>query len=109
MPSEAFKSASAEADPVTPSAVREHLKKLLSHPDFVASPQLSSFLTYVVECKLEGAEERIKAYSIATEALGRPASFDPQGRPDRARAGEASAPGLAGLLQLRLRRSGDAH
>ncbi len=63
------------------SAVRAHLAEVLAHPDFAAAPQLKAFLSYVVERKLEGAEDRIKAYSIATEALGRPASFDPQSDP----------------------------
>lgn len=64
-----------------PDSVRVHLKRVLQHGEFAASPQLSSFLTYIVERKLEGADERIKAYSIATEALGRPPSFDPQNDP----------------------------
>lgn len=64
-----------------PEAVRTHLKHILSHADFAAAPQLSAFLTYIVERKLEGADERIKAYSIATEALGRPPSFDAQSDP----------------------------
>ena len=81
MPSEESKASSGSNGVPNEAAVRAHLKHVLQHPDFAASPQLSSFLTYVVERKLEGAEERIKAYSIATEALGRPASFDPQADP----------------------------
>ena len=81
MPNEESKAKSADGAAPSEAAVRGHLKQVLQHPDFAASPQLSSFLTYVVERKLEGAEERIKAYSIATEALGRPASFDPQADP----------------------------
>ena len=61
--------------------VRAHLKHILGYSEFAAAPQLSAFLTYIVERKLEGAEGRIKAYTIATEALGRPASFDPQADP----------------------------
>lgn len=69
--------------PVTPDAVvvRAHLRHVLGHAEFAAAPQLSAFLSYIVERKLEGAEDRIKAYTIATEALGRPASFDPQTDP----------------------------
>lgn len=62
-------------------AVRAHLKHVLAHSEFAAAPQLSAFLTYIVERKLEGQEDRIKAYTIATEALGRPTSFDPQSDP----------------------------
>jgi hypothetical protein len=61
--------------------VRAHLKHVLAFGEFAAAPQLSAFLNYIVERKLEGAEDRIKAYTIATEALGRPASFDPQSDP----------------------------
>ena len=81
MPNQEFKAGNGGDAAPSEAAVRGHLKQVLQHPDFAASPQLSSFLTYVVERKLEGAEERIKAYSIATEALGRPASFDPQADP----------------------------
>lgn len=61
--------------------VRAHLAHVLAYGEFAAAPQLSAFLTYIIERKLEGAEDRIKAYTIATEALGRPDSFDPQADP----------------------------
>ncbi|WP_373503445.1 hypothetical protein [Aestuariivirga sp.] len=64
-----------------PARVRAHLQRVLAFGDFASAPQLSSFLTYIIEQKLEGQEDRIKAYSIATEALGRPPSFDPQQDP----------------------------
>lgn len=64
-----------------PEIVRTHLKHILSHAEFAAAPQLSAFLSYIVERKLEGADDRIKAYSIATGALGRPPSFDAQSDP----------------------------
>ena len=66
---------------IAPEVVRKHLRLVLAHGEFADSPQLAAFLTYVVERKLEGAEDRIKAYAIATEALGRPPSFDPQNDP----------------------------
>lgn len=46
-----------------------------------ASPQLVSFLRYVVTTTLAGHADRIKGYTIATEALGRNADFDPQKDP----------------------------
>lgn len=67
--------------PPCADTVRAHLRHVLSHSEFAAAPQLSAFLNYIVERKLEGAEDRIKAYSIATEALGRPSSFDAQNDP----------------------------
>ena len=58
-------------------AVREALNAILISATFVGSPQLSAFLTYVVQQTLDGRAGALKAYSIATEALGRPSSFDP--------------------------------
>jgi hypothetical protein len=75
------KTAGADGQDPSPELVRAHLRKLLQVGDFASSPQLSTFLSYIVERKLEGEEDRIKAYSIATEALGRPSSFDPQNDP----------------------------
>lgn len=42
-----------------------------------ASGQLDNFLRFVIERTLEGDGDRLKAYTIAVEALGRSASFDP--------------------------------
>ena len=67
--------------PPDAEAVRAHLRNILATGEFAASPQLAAFLSYVVERRLEGAEQRIKAYTIATEALGRPDTFDPQTDP----------------------------
>lgn len=64
-----------------PDAVRAALARVLASPEFLASPQLSAFLRYVVEKTLEGREDRIKGYTIAVEALGRDPSFDPQADP----------------------------
>lgn len=58
-------------------AVREALHAILASTTFVGSPQLSAFLNYVVQQTLDGRGSTLKAYSIATEALGRPSSFDP--------------------------------
>ena len=57
--------------------IREALSAVLASPSFRNSPQLSSFLSYVVEKALAGKGAALKAYGIATEALGRPPSFDP--------------------------------
>ncbi|MCX5570776.1 MULTISPECIES: hypothetical protein [Kaistia] len=64
-----------------PEAVRAALGQIVESASFVASRQLSAFLTYVVEKTLAGEADRIKAYSIATEALGRPETFDPASDP----------------------------
>jgi len=57
--------------------VREALAMVLASTAFRNSPQLRAFLSYVVEMTLAGKSSGLKAYAIATEALGRPPSFDP--------------------------------
>ena len=59
------------------------------------SPQLSKFLNHIVEAKLRGDEAGIKAYSIAVDVFGRPATFDPQTDPIV----RVQARRLRGLLQ----------
>jgi hypothetical protein len=67
----------------TPDAaeVCAELDRLLASPAFTKSPQLAQFIKFVVEETLAGRGDRIKAYSIAADALGRDASFDPQNDP----------------------------
>jgi tetratricopeptide (TPR) repeat protein len=54
---------------------------MLASEAFRQSPQLSAFLRYIVEETLAGRGGDLKGYSIATLALGRPESFDPQADP----------------------------
>lgn len=61
--------------------IRSALSATLATAAFSASPQMAAFLTYVVEEQLAGRGDRLKAYSIATEALGKDADFDAQGDP----------------------------
>jgi tetratricopeptide (TPR) repeat protein len=63
------------------SLAREALVRVLGSEAFRRSPQLASFLTFVVEKTLVGRETEIKGYTIAVDALGRPADFDPQADP----------------------------
>jgi GAF domain-containing protein len=58
-------------------AVRRQLARIVGSPAFRDASQLTSFLTFVVEATLGGGGDRLKAYTIATQALGRSASFDP--------------------------------
>ena len=55
--------------------------RVLASPAFLASPNLASFLRFVVEATLSGQSDRIKGYTIGTEALGRGGDFDPQTDP----------------------------
>jgi tetratricopeptide (TPR) repeat protein len=65
----------------TPEQIRACLSRMLASPQFSDSPQLSSFLSFIVEEALQGRGGDLKGYSIATLALNRPASFDPQTDP----------------------------
>jgi hypothetical protein len=71
-----------EAAPgVQASDVTQALHAILTTDKFAASPQMSAFLRYVVEQTLLGNTRRIKAFTVGIEALGKPASFDPQTDP----------------------------
>jgi tetratricopeptide (TPR) repeat protein len=61
--------------------IRAALEHMAGSEAFRGSPQLVSFLRYVVEATLQGTSDRIKGYTIAVEALGRAEDFDPQADP----------------------------
>jgi len=61
--------------------VMVELNKILQDQKFVASPMMALFLRFVVEQTLAGEANRIKAYTVAVEALGKPCEFDPQRDP----------------------------
>lgn len=54
------------------------LEHILSQPDFQASPRLSSFLRFVVTETLAGRSDRLKAFTVASMALGHDESFNPK-------------------------------
>ena len=66
---------------ITTPEVTSALDGILTTDKFLASPQMSAFLRYVVEQTLIGNTRRIKAFTVGIEALGKPASFDPQTDP----------------------------
>ncbi len=57
---------------------RAEIDHILQSGLFAKAPRLERFFRYVCERHLEGEADRIKEYSIATEALGRAACFDPK-------------------------------
>lgn len=61
--------------------ILDALNSILESPRFRSSENLQKFLRYVVHEELDGRGGSIKAYTIAIDALGRPASFDPQSDP----------------------------
>ncbi len=61
--------------------IRDQLGRIVASAIFRDSLRLTSFLRFVVDAALAGKSSQIKAYTVAIEALGRPASFDPQDDP----------------------------
>jgi len=57
------------------------LDQVLQDDKFMLAPKSSALLHYVVTETLDGNAERIKAYSIAVDALNKPPCFDPQENP----------------------------
>jgi tetratricopeptide (TPR) repeat protein len=55
-----------------------HLARVLESEDFRRSPSISRMLQVLVEHRLAGTLEALTEYDIATKALGRGESFDPQ-------------------------------
>jgi len=61
--------------------VIQSLEAVLQDAKFAAAPQMSAFLKFVVMQTLDGKSDRIKAYTVAVDALGKPSTFDPQNDP----------------------------
>jgi hypothetical protein len=61
--------------------IRQQLGRIIASEALRGSLRLTSFITFVVEATLAGMGDRIKAYTIAVEALGRSSDFDPQSDP----------------------------
>lgn len=79
-----------------PAAVQDELRRLLQSSFIPEGSLLAKVLTYVVERTLAGDDRSIKAYTIAVEALGRPANFEP----DRDSTVRVAAMRLRGALDL---------
>ncbi|MBS9476776.1 hypothetical protein KIP89_06625 [Ancylobacter sp. VKM B-3255] len=74
-------SAAGPPDAAAAEVVRRALAQVLESEELRSSPQLSNILRFIVEATLQGRADAIKGYTIAVEALGRDASFDPQADP----------------------------
>jgi len=64
-----------------PDKIAAQLKRILATPEFVTRKKVSQFLRYVLEQSLNGQSGSIKQYTIAVEALGYGADFDPTNNP----------------------------
>jgi hypothetical protein len=71
-------SALKSLDQPTAAAVRAQVERMTVSSVFRNSPQLATFLGFIVEAKLGGKAERLKGYTIGVEVLRRATSFDPQ-------------------------------
>src|ERR1700742_3656205 len=63
---------------VSSSQERTEVDLLLRSGVFEKAPRLETFFLYICRVHFEGRADEIKEYSIALEALGRPATFDPK-------------------------------
>ncbi len=66
---------------ISPDRVKSQLERILASSEFEDRIQLCQFLRYVVEQTLDGQSGNIKQYTVAVEALGYGADFDPQSNP----------------------------
>lgn len=73
--------------------VEAELERLLKQKRFAGAAQMSAFLRYIVTETLNGNGDRIKAYTVGVDALGKPETFDAQNDPS------------VRVLALRLRKS----
>lgn len=78
------------------SLIRAELERLLSDRRFSGARQMSAFLRYIVSETLDGNANRIKAYTVGVDALGKADDFDAQSDPS------------VRVLALRLRKSLEA-
>lgn len=60
------------------AAVRAQVERMTASTVFRNSPQLATFLWFIVEAQLRGKGERLKGYTIGVEVLRRDTNFDPQ-------------------------------
>jgi len=71
-----MKSLTGELSTVPHDAILEHLGKLLSSQSFQGAERSAKLLRFLVEQTVSGQPDRLKEYTLATEALGRGSSFD---------------------------------
>lgn len=61
--------------------IRECLDKILNSGEFKTTPQLRTFLQFIVDAALKDRKQDLKGHIIAVEALGRGPGFDPNTDP----------------------------
>ncbi|WP_422375029.1 hypothetical protein [Roseibium sp.] len=68
---------SSDNQDITDELVQAALVSALQSREFQSAPQLRAFLGFVVRATLDREQEKVKGYTIAVEALGRPEDFNP--------------------------------
>jgi len=63
---------------ISPAQIKDQVAILLKSPEFKRSRILSDFLKFIVRETLEGNENNLKEYVIATEVLHKSSDFNPQ-------------------------------
>ena len=69
--------ANSAGDPVSATAVRDQLARVVNSPGFVSSVRLCRFLTYIVNRTIDGEIDSLKEFSIAMEVFDRTSEYDP--------------------------------
>jgi Tol biopolymer transport system component len=70
-----------ETGSVPPEAVAAHLERVLGSATFRGAERSRSLLRFIVQEGLQGRAERLKEYTLGSEALGRGEQFDPRTDP----------------------------
>ena len=68
----------AKTHMIDQSQIKIALERILNSDALRDSERMRRFLTYIVNEKLEGREDNIKAYNIAVDVFNKSESFDPQ-------------------------------
>jgi len=63
------------------AVIQDELERVLRDKRFASAPQMTAFLRYIVTETLAGHADRIKAFSVGVDALGKPDTFDAQSDP----------------------------
>ena len=65
-------------EPIDRASVLAELELVLAHPVFKRAERSSALLRFLVVQTLDGHADRLKEYTLGSEALGRGESFDPR-------------------------------
>jgi Tol biopolymer transport system component len=72
---------SMSTDQVSPGAVEAQLRRMLDSETFRGAERSRALLRFVVEEALHGRSDRLKEYTLGSQALGRGEGFDPRSDP----------------------------